>query len=614
MTPSTDPDFEALLEFVKHSRGFDFTGYKRSSLMRRVAKRMQTVGIQDYRDYQDYLEVHPDEFELLFNTLLINVTSFFRDPSTWDSVISDIIPRIVAQLDSYKPLRVWSAGCATGEEAYTLAIVLAEVLGIEQFRDRVKIYATDIDEEALNHARQACYTESEVSNVPSDLVGIYFDRHGDQYAFHKELRRSIIFGRNDLIQDAPISKLDLLVCRNTLMYFNAETQAKILSRFHFGLKSGGFLLLGKAEMLLSHADMFAPADLKRRIFARLPKSNDRNSLFSTAQPSSIQNNQIASYVRLQEAEFNTTPIARIVIDPTGTVVMINNLARALFVLSSRDIGRPLQDLEVSYRPVELRSWIDQASRDRQTALIRDIEWRGVGGEPIFLEIQIDPLADLNGSFLGTAISFVDATRSVRLQEELEHSHQELEMSYEELQSTNEELETTNEELQSSNEELETTNEELQSTNEELETMNEELQCINEELQTVNDELQRRSQEFNHNNAFLASILTSLKGAVVVLNQDLQVQVWNEKAEELWGLRASEAIGQNFLNLDIGLPVEQLRPAIRSCLNPELAALSEVMVDAVNRRGRSIRCEVTATPLKESQQVQGVILLMEALDD
>jgi len=187
------------------------------------------------------------------------------------------------------------------------------------------------------------------------------------------------------------------------------------------------------------------------------------------------------------------------------------------------------------------------------------------------------------------------------------------MAYEELQSTNEELETTNEELQSSNEELETTNEELQSTNEELETMNEELQSTNEELQAVNDEFQRRSEELNQSNVFLQSILTSLKAGVVV-DRDLRVQIWNDKSEDLWGIRTDEALGQNFLNLDIGLPVEQLRQPIRDCLAALPNAASENQILAINRRGRHILCRITCTPLIGSQNdIQGVIMLMEEQD-
>lgn len=614
MTESVNPEFEALLNYIKRSRGFDFTGYKRTSLMRRVNKRMQTVGIQDYGHYLDYLEVHPEEFNFLFNTLLINVTAFFRDRSNWDYIASDVLPQILASKQPDEAVRVWSAGCASGQEAYTLAILLAKALGLEQFRSRVKIYATDVDEEALNQARQATYSEQELEEVVPEERVLFFEQSENGFTLRKDLRRSVIFGRHDLIQDAPISRIDLLVCRNTLMYFNAETQARILARFHFALRDNGFLFLGKAEML-THAHTFTPVELKRRIFIKVPKLNFRERLFIMAQTDNEDwANPLSSYVRLREAAFDSGPPARLVVDTQGSLVFVNECARLLFNITPKDVGRPLQDLEVSYRPVELRSCIDQAHSDRHPVTVRDIDWQTPQGETVCLEVQVVTLSDPSGSRLGTSITFIDVTRSKRLQEELEHANQELEMAYEELQSTNEELETTNEELQSSNEELETTNEELQSTNEELETMNEELQSTNEELQTVNDELQRRSEELNQTNAFLESILTSLRGGVVVVDRDLYIRVWNHRAEDFWGLRTEEALGQNFLNLDIGLPVEQLRQPMRNCLVGESAQACKVALSAVNRRGRQFECQVSCTPLLGSQgQIQGVILLMEERD-
>src|SRR5687767_13705810 len=227
---------------------------------------MIEIGIGSYSDYLDYLELHADEFTALFNTILINVTGFFRDPEAWGFLRTEVLPPLVAAKGSTETLRVWSAGCASGEEAYTLAILLAELLGPAEVRDRVKIYATDDDEEALTHARHGSYSEREIRGVPTDLLDRYFDLTGGRYVFRKDLRRSVIFGRNDLVQDAPISRIDLLVCRNTLMYLNAETQSRILSRFHFALGDGGILFLGKAEMLLSHGSLFLPIDLKRRVF------------------------------------------------------------------------------------------------------------------------------------------------------------------------------------------------------------------------------------------------------------------------------------------------------------------------------------------------------------
>src|SRR5947209_8548037 len=277
--PATNDAFTALLEYLKRSRGFDFTGYKPTSLERRIRKRMEGVNVESFEDYVDYLEVHPDEFVHLFNTILINVTSFFRDPPAWDYLAREVLPRLLAERPSGEPIRVWSAGCASGQEAYTLAMLLAEALGTEAFRERVKIYGTDVDLDALNQARHASYAAREVEDVPPELLAKYFEPAGDRYVFQKDLRRCVIFGRHDLIQDAPISRLDLLVCRNTLMYFNAETQARILNRFHFAVNDGGYLFLGKAEMLLSQGgNAFAPVDLKRRLFTKAPGANPRPRL------------------------------------------------------------------------------------------------------------------------------------------------------------------------------------------------------------------------------------------------------------------------------------------------------------------------------------------------
>nr|WP_290225204.1 CheR family methyltransferase [Trichocoleus desertorum] len=606
-----NPEFEALLDYIKRSRGFDFTGYKRSTLMRRVNKRMQTVGIEGYSTYLDYLEVHPDEFNHLFNTLLINVTSFFRDRPTWEYIASDIIPQILASKKFGDSIRVWSAGCASGQEAYTIAMVIAQVIGMEQFRERVKIYATDVDEEALNQARQATYLERELEGLAPEEIELFFEQFNNSYSFRKELRRSVIFGRHDLIQDAPISKIDLLICRNTLMYFNADTQARIIARFHFALRGGGFLCLGKAEMLLTYSNVFTPVELKRRIFTKVPRLNSREQLLIMQMGNEDISSQNSISRRLREAAFDKSPLACFVIDANGALTLVNEYARLLFNITNRDVGRPLQDLEISYRPVELRSCIEQAYSQRRPLILTDVELLASQAERVFLDIQVEPLLDTENTILGASVTFTDVTRYKRLQAELEHSNQELETAYEELQSTNEELETTNEELQSSNEELETTNEELQSTNEELETMNEELQATNEELHTVNDELQRSSEELNQANAFLGAILSSLKGGVVVVNRDLQIQAWNHKSEDLWGLRTEEAIGQNFLNIDIGLPVEQLKQPIRTCLTGGANSSSESLLDAINRRGRQIQCRVSCTPLVGGVgQVQGVILLME----
>jgi two-component system CheB/CheR fusion protein len=614
MTEADDPKFETLLHFLQQQRGFDFTGYKRPSLTRRVARRMQVLGVADFGDYRDYLEVHPEEFAHLFNTILINVTSFFRDDAAWDYLRKEIVPRMLAEKRSHDSVRIWSAGCASGQEAYSLAIVLAEALGMDAFRERVKIYATDVDDEALGQARLASYTPKDVESMDGALRDRYFEAGSGRYVFRTDLRRAVIFGRHDLVQDAPISRLDLLVCRNTLMYLNAETQANILQRFHFALNgngdgSNGFLFLGRAEMLLSHAGLFAPVELRWRVFAKVPAPGQRPRPPASLAPEAGESPVIRNG-RLRDLALDEGPMAKIVIDVEGNLSAANSRARLLFSINPKDIGRPLQDLEISYRPLELRALIEQAYAERRAITRTSVERRFADADSQVLDITVTPLLDEARNALGAAISFLDVTRYANLTHELQRAREEVQTTTEELQSSNEELETTNEELQSSNEELETTNEELQSTNEELETMNEELQSTNEELQTVNEELRQRTEEMNHLNAFLESVLTGLRSAAIVVNQDLNVLMWNHRAADLWGLRTDEVQGRSLLNLDIGLPVGELRAVLRPCLLGEVDH-KEVTLDAINRRGKKIRCQVTCTPLLSgTKKREGVILLID----
>jgi two-component system CheB/CheR fusion protein len=608
--PPADRDLEVLLDYLRRSRGFDFTGYKRTSLRRRIDKRIHDVGAGGYLSYLDLLEVDPDEFTQLFNTILLNVTSFFRDPPTWDYLRAEVLPRLLAEKGDDEPVRIWSAGCASGEEAYTLAMVVAEALGPEAVRERVKIYATDVDEEALAEARQARYGAKQVEGVPPELLERHFERNGDGYVFSKELRRSVIFGRHDLIQDAPISRIDLLVCRNTLMYLNSETQANVLARFSFALREGGYLLLGKAEMMLAHSNLFTSADLKRRVFQKVPGATLRERLMVLAEPGERPaDHHPAPEERVRSAAVEAGPEAQVVVDAGGYLMLANARARAIFKLTDDDLARPFQDLELSYRPLELRSKIQQVHVERRPSKIDEAEWPTPAGEVAHLEVQVVPLVDDQQTLLGVSVNFTDVTRSRRYKQELEHANHGLESAYAELQSTNEELETTNEELQSTVEELETTNEELQSTNEELETMNEELQATNEELQTINDELGLRTSELNQLNAFLESIWAGLDGAVTVLDADLRVLVWNPGAEELWGVRQEEVQGQHFLNLDIGLPTDQVLPAIRVAMSGEIGTQSTT-VEAVNRRGRRVTCRVTCSPLLDDDKTpRGVIVVV-----
>jgi two-component system CheB/CheR fusion protein len=569
-----DPSFEMLLEHLRDNRGFDFTGYKRSSLTRRIDRRMAQVGVSGYAEYLDYLEMHGEEFTALFNTILINVTGFFRDPEAWEFLRAEVLPGLLAGKGPHAPVRVWSAGCASGQEAYTLAMLLAELMGRDEFRARVKIYATDVDEDGLSQARHAAYDEREVRDIPAALLDRYFERKGQAFTFRSDLRRSVIFGRNDLVQDAPISRIDVLVCRNTLMYLTADTQARVLARFHFALTGTGTLFLGKAEMLLSHGGLFAPVELRSRIFRKVPRAvtggatiqGDPIPVPGSGNPSPLD--------RVREEALLAGPVAQLVVTADGLVALVNHQAETLLGVSIRDKGRPFRDLDLSYRPPELRRSIEQAQAERRTVHAGDAVFHR-GFEQLTLEVHVSPLIDRDSGVLGATVVFHDVTEARRLQSELEVTHRQLETAYEELQSANEELQSTN-----------------------------------DELQAINDELQDRTGQLDEANAFLEAILSGLRAGVVVLAPDMSVRVWNQEAHEMWGLRPDETIGQHFLTLDIGLPLDRLAPMIHRALGGQPGP-QELALPAVNRRGRTIGVRVLGSPLAGyDDRPGGVILMME----
>jgi two-component system CheB/CheR fusion protein len=448
-----------------------------------------------------------------------------------------------------------------------------------------------------------------MKDIPEPLRNKYFQTENNHFVFHPVLRRSVIFGRHDLVDDAPIPHLDLLVCRNTLMYFNAEAQARVLTRLHFAIEEHGFLFLGRAEMLLSHGELFTPMELRHRVFTKAPVAPGQLPVRGQGGPIVIADGKGNNHARaLREAALDAAPVAQIVVDGRGRLAMFNQQARALFRLGPQDVDQPLQDLEISYRPLELRSLIDQARDDQRGVVRQSVEHRVQSGEGRFLDVQVTPL-HRDGTPLGVSVTFQDVTDHQQMQGNLQRFAENLETAYEELQSANEELETTNEELQSANEELETTNEELQSANEEMETMNEELRSTNDELTNTNDQLRQRDLAFRDTNASLRSILEALNGSVVVLGTDLKVQVWNGRSSEMWGLRSEEVEGQDFLGLDVGLPVKQLEEPLRGALRDHKPR--KLRVTARNRRGREIDCRILISPIVlDSQPEPRVLMLVE----
>ncbi|MBF6178512.1 CheR family methyltransferase [Nocardia otitidiscaviarum] len=601
---------EELLAFLRESRGFDVDRYRRSALVRRIDTRLRAVGVEDYADYRDMLESSAEEFTRLFDAVLGKATSCFRDPRAWQYLRSDVIPELLAAREPGEELRVWSAGCSSGQEAYSLAIAFAEAIGIEQCVERVKIYGTDVDEAALLAARAGTYGGRALASLSTDLRERYFDRSGADYVFRPDLRRRVIFGRHDITRDAPISRLDLLVCRNVLLYFPAETQSQILDRFSFAVRAGGYLFLGKAESLRADDHRFEPVQVRHQMYRRRP--DDTVSVLAAITPRlgtvPPEQEQAERRARFSALALEYAPFPALAVDAAGVIVVANGRMRERFDID-RVEGRPLNELEIAYRPADLQPLIERAVSERHAVRVA-VTGTDLGtATPRYWEVRVEPLWADDGSTLGVLVTFTDTTRTARLGHDLEDKQAELERISYELRSTNEELETTNEELQSSIEELETTNEELRSTNEELETINEELQSGNEELETMNEELRVRTAELDEARKFLEGVLASVEAGIVVLDSKLRIHSWNRGAERLCGLRADEVYQRPFADLDCGLPVSRLRGTIESCLE-SASSSGPIELEATDPLGRPIVCTVSCTPLNGS--LDGLVLLMEAV--
>jgi two-component system CheB/CheR fusion protein len=362
-------------------------------------------------------------------------------------------------------------------------------------------------------------------------------------------------------------------------------------------------------MLIAHGDLFSPYSLKWRMFSKVQGNTLRERLAFVVPEGNGEALAQGAGARLAAAALS--PVPQIVIDRRGFLVDANRRTRETFGLVASDIGRPFQDVPLSYRPADLRSAIDNAYEQRSPIRVERVRCSN-GGEDRVLDVEVAPLIAADGEIVGASVTFMDVTALARLSDDYDRSKRELENAYEELQSTVEELETTNEELQSTNEELETTNEELQSTNEELETMNEELQSTNEELETMNDELRERTDETLQANTFLGSVLSGIRQGVIVVDRTLRVVAWSRRATDLWGLRDVEVEGEHLLNLDIGLPVQRLRDPIRRVVAG--SGVPDLELEGHDRRGKPVRVRIAFAPLQnrpDAEEPDGAILLVSA---
>nr|MBA4116364.1 PAS domain-containing protein [Rubrobacter sp.] len=552
--PDEQRKLREFLEEVRDTNGIDFRSYKTPTIMRRLQRRIVGTDSGDLDGYRQYLTGHPDEYQKLVNSFLIKVTEFFRDRELFDFLRDRIMPELVETARTQgNQLRIWSAGCATGEEAYSLAILISEVLQGESEHFNVRIFATDLDEEAVNFARRGIYPESALAGLPEEYVSRYFAEEDGNYQVKKKVRSMVVFGQHDLAKRAPFPRVDLVVCRNVLIYFTTELQKRALQLFAYSLKDGGYLILGKSETPSSLGEYFSLHDKQRKVYSRLgkrflmplsrmdsmppprerthpdtrPSTDSGASVDGSADGSSpVGRHRGRPETRGGGDDFlHEFPVGVVVIDRKYDIRSINTAARRLLSINDPAIGEDLLHIVHGAHYEELREAMDATFEEGRTAGVASFAVEEVTtGEQRYLQVTAYPQRDTDGRINSAVVVVNDVTEAVRermgIEERLETVNADLERVGREAQEQKErqeavnrrlieanrqlaeanlELTTVNEELQATNEQYVVADEETQAATEEVETFNEELQATNEELETLNEELQATIEELNTTN-------------------------------------------------------------------------------------------------------------------
>jgi two-component system CheB/CheR fusion protein len=520
-----------LLDLVSRHAAIDFQSYKASTILRRLARRMAVTQSASLRDYLEHVKGHRDELSELARSFLIKVTEFFRDPEAFEYLKTDILPRVFAAgRDRGRVLRMWSAGCATGEEAYSLAMSVTDALGPDLSHWNVRIFATDVNESAINFARRGLYPANVLRNVAEQYREQFFERSGPGYRVKKAIRQLVIFGQQDLARGAPFPRIDLVVCRNLLIYFQPELQQDLLDLFAYALhQTSGYLFLGKAETARPSRGSFDLVNKKWKVYRCLagPAGTDHARGMALAAPERARRTgdgaagpeaamDLVQLRRLNEHVLRHLPTGVVLVDRGYRILSINAPARRLLgvreAVNEQDFLHTVRSLPYA----EVRDAIDRVFREKTNHVATDLELEGSGGlNARVVSLHLAPVHGEGPSPDAVVVSIQDTTELADVQrrlnilqnehrqlvdelraanERMKHTNEQLQEANEELQGANEELLLAQEELQATNEEFEATNEELQATNEELETNNEELQATNEELEATNEELTARTSE------------------------------------------------------------------------------------------------------------------------
>jgi len=618
---------DTLFQMLLHATRMDYAHYKRTTVMRRVQRRLILHRLDSLQAYLIFMESHPEELTALHKDLLIHVTRFFRDPQAFDALAAKVFPALMKDRSAEAPLRLWVAGCSTGEEVYSLAIRLFEFLGDRARKTPIKLFATDVSEHALEKARAGKYPASIAADVSAERLRQYFIQTETGYQIQKSIRDLCVFARHDMTRDPPFSGLDLISCRNVLIYLGPLLQKRVMPVFHYALSERGFLLLGGSESIGALTDLFAAVDSQQKIYSKKPTAGrvlldfPGNNLPPGLMP--VPLDRAGGAISGMEIQREADRVVLAQYAPVGVVV-----SEDLEILQSRGQTSPYLSLSPGVASLNLlkmardglllvlRSALEEAKQTNAPTLRTGIRVRSAGESPAF-DLRVLPITI--GKQRCFAVLFEEPTASAttvveqpaRAEPEYERQvaqlQQELTGTKEYLQTSIEQLEGSNEELKAANEEIISSNEELQITNEELQTAKEELQATNEELNTVNDELQHRNREATQLSDDLSNLFRSAHIPIVIVGQDLRIRRFTPSAVELF----------HFIASDVGRPIADITPRLVDADPPArivrvLETLATHEVELRDLEGRWHRV-VIRPYLAQENRVEGAVVSVIDID-
>ena len=628
--PADERHLDKLFILLRRRTGVDFAQYKHTTIHRRIQRRMLVHRLDRLADYVRLLQERPAEIDTLYNEILINVTAFFRDPAVFDALAREILPRIIERCaGGGDPIRIWVPGCSTGEEPYSIAMALLECLDEAGVHLPIQIFATDIDTHAINTARAGVFPDNIAADVSPARLARHFTHDEQGYLISKQIRDMCLFAKQNVLKDPPFSRLDLISCRNLLIYLGPVLQKKVLALFHYALKPTGFLLLGSAETIGKHADMYRTLDTKHKIYVKkaiaatlqLDFSAPLSASFSVAEPAAreratppLAGRDLSKAVdRLLMKKYCP---ASVVINEQMDIVQFRGQTGEFLEPAPGEASFNLLRMARGALAMELREIVGEAFRTHAGTRKEGIALRR-GDETLLVEVEVSPLEFTGSGFFlvvfrathGTPLAPGSANAPGAQHEErlamLEH---ELATTREYLQSVIEQDETINEELRSANEEILSSNEELQSTNEELETAKEELQSVNEELSTVNEELETRNRELSQLNNDQSNLLGSVNVPIVILGTDLRIRHYTPLAGKHLNLDDRD-IGCAIGDIELGIRVPDLPKLVAQVV--DTVTVQEIEAQARDGRWYSIRVR----PYKSIEShIDGAIVAFVDIDD